>query len=292
MNRPLALRRRPRRLRLTKPRLRTFTPNHLLPNALTVLALCAGLTAMRFGLNGEWRPAVISIVVAAILDSLDGRIARLLNAQSRFGAELDSLADVISFGVAPAVVLYLWVMAGAGNLGWGAALIFAVCMALRLARFNSALDIEPPAYAKSFFTGVPAPAGAGLALLPMVGSFELGEGWLDRPLFVAAWTVMVAFLLISRIPTFSFKTVRVPQWAVAPVLLAIGVVGMAITTAPWPTLAVLGLAYLCTIPVSLYSYWSARRAYEFAAPVEEVMPDLPGVYDTDRRDSAGLPHGP
>src|SRR5215510_133097 len=176
-------------------RLRDQSLNRLIPNMLTIIALCAGLTAIRFGLLGHWEKAVFAIVVAGILDGLDGRIARLLNGASRFGAELDSLSDFISFGVAPALLLYYWTLNGLGGFGWALALLFAVCCALRLARFNTRLEnTDLPAWTSRFFTGVPAPAGAGLALLPIFATLELGRGLVDRPVVVGPFMLLVAGL--------------------------------------------------------------------------------------------------
>ena len=174
---------RKRRQRDREQRIGGGHMNRLIPNAITVGALCAGLSGVRFAIDARWEMAVAAIVVAAILDGLDGRMARLLNGTSKFGAELDSLADFVSFGAAPALIVYLWVLNGWGGVGWVIALGFAVCCALRLARFNTALaDPNPPRWAGHFFTGVPAPAGAGLALLPMMLHFEVGPGWVDKPL--------------------------------------------------------------------------------------------------------------
>jgi CDP-diacylglycerol--serine O-phosphatidyltransferase len=165
--------------------LRDQSINRLIPNMLTVMALCAGLTSMLYALQARWEPAVIAIVAAGVLDGLDGRIARLLNGQSKFGAELDSLSDFISFGVAPALLLYIWQLSELKGLGWAVTMAFAVCCALRLARFNTKLDnTDLPAWTSRFFVGVPAPAGAGLALIPVMATFELGPGYLDHPLFV------------------------------------------------------------------------------------------------------------
>jgi CDP-diacylglycerol--serine O-phosphatidyltransferase len=263
IRRPLPLRRRQRRLRpLRRPGLQGLPVNVLIPNVLTVLALCAGLTSIRFAIGGEWREAVLAIVAAAVLDGLDGRIARLLNGQSRFGAELDSLSDMISFGIAPALLLYLWALQGLGGPGFAPCLVFSVCAALRLARFNSALDMDLPPYAKAYFTGVPAPAGAGLAILPVIGAFATGADVSAHPLLVGAWTVAVGGLMISRLPTFSAKGAKVPPWAVAPVLLAAGLIAAALVGAPWPTLTALGLVYLATLPVAFLRYRARARAWE------------------------------
>ncbi|MFM8801456.1 MAG: CDP-diacylglycerol--serine O-phosphatidyltransferase, partial [Tagaea sp.] len=181
--------------------------NRLIPNAITVAALCAGLSGIRFAMDGRWEWAVTAIVVAAILDGLDGRMARLLNGTSKFGAELDSLSDFVAFGVAPALIVYMWVLNAWGAAGWIICLAYAVCMALRLARFNTMLaDPNPPKWQGHFFVGVPAPAGAGLALLPLMLHFQAGDGWFDRPAIGAATMALVAFLMVSRIPTFRARS--------------------------------------------------------------------------------------
>src|SRR5690606_3162467 len=197
---------------------RTTPGVRLLPNAITVLALCAGLSSVQFALTGDYVLAIGAIGIAAILDSLDGRIARLLDASSKMGAELDSLSDAISFGVAPALVLYVW-MPGDDRFGWVATLIFAVCMVLRLARCGTLLDEDQPAFAGEFFVGVPAPAGGLVALLPVMLTLQFGDGWWSAQLVVVLWTVATAALLISRIPTLSLKKLRAPAKAVAPLLV-------------------------------------------------------------------------
>ncbi|HTH17839.1 MAG TPA: CDP-diacylglycerol--serine O-phosphatidyltransferase, partial [Magnetospirillum sp.] len=212
---------RPHRVRRSKvirpPRIPGLSINRLIPNILTLLALCAGLTSIRFGLHGAWEKAVLSIILAGILDGLDGRVARLLQGTSKFGAELDSLSDFVSFGVAPAMLLYFWTMQGAGGLGWAMVLLYTVCCGLRLARFNTMLgQADLPPYAYNFFTGVPAPAAAGVVLLPMVASFEFGAGFFNRPTLVAVFLLGVSFLMVSTIPTFSFKKVRIPNAWVLP----------------------------------------------------------------------------
>src|SRR5580658_4161803 len=207
---------RPRRVRVRRPQMRgmrvrriqELSVNRLVPNVLTLLALCAGMTAIRFALNGNFPAAVYAIIVAGVLDGLDGRVARMLKATSSFGAELDSLSDFISFGVAPAVVMYLWTMSALHSVGWAIVLIYAVCCALRLARFNTQLTAEPTPVASGYFMGVPAPGGAGLVLMPMYASFEWGD-WVARsPYLGAVWIAGSAFLMVSTLPTLSLKKFR------------------------------------------------------------------------------------
>src|ERR1700693_2988467 len=226
--------------RVRRPRMRVrrrlsdFSVNRMVPNVLTLLALCAGMTAIRFAVNGDFQYATFAIIAAGIFDGLDGRLARLLKATSQFGAELDSLADFISFGVAPATVLYLWTMAALHSVGWAIVLFYAVCCALRLARFNTQLAAEPPPHAAGFFTGVPAPAAAGLVLMPMFVSFEWGEWIVRSPYLNALWIAGIAALMISTIPTFSLKKFSIPHRFVVPTLLGIGLLAAFATTAPWP----------------------------------------------------------
>ncbi|MBL8807653.1 MAG: phosphatidylcholine/phosphatidylserine synthase [Rhodospirillales bacterium] len=242
--------------------------NRLIPNAITVGALCAGLSGIRFAIDARWEMAVGAIIVAAILDGLDGRMARLLNGTSKFGAELDSLSDFVSFGAAPALIVYLWTLNAWGSVGWVIALGFAVCCALRLARFNTALsDPNPPRWSSHFFMGVPAPAGASLALLPMILTFEAGSGWGDRPIVGAVVLAGVATLMVSRIPTFSGKKLHIPRGWMVPTLAAVGVFFAMLASAPWATLLVLGIAYMLAIPVS-FVVQRRMRAAETAAPAE------------------------
>jgi CDP-diacylglycerol---serine O-phosphatidyltransferase len=236
--------------------------NRLIPNVLTLAALCSGLTAIRFALQGEFKLAVIAIIVASIFDSLDGRVARRLGVTSRFGAELDSLSDFLCFGVAPALVLYLASLKDGGALGWVVTLMFPICSALRLARFNTALisDTPPPAWTGSFFTGVPAPAGALLALIPLVMSFEVESHWPRHPLVVGGVMVLMGSLMVSRLPTFSFKRGRVPRHLVLPALLGVALVMGVVATSPWIGLSLLGLVYASLIPFG----WRAYRKQEAA----------------------------
>ncbi|MEC3981522.1 CDP-diacylglycerol--serine O-phosphatidyltransferase [Amycolatopsis sp. H20-H5] len=250
---------------------RVTTPGiRLLPNAITVLALCAGLSAVQFALSGNYPMAIAAIGIAAVLDSLDGRIARLLDATSKMGAELDSLSDGISFGVAPALVLYVW-HSGGDRVGWVASLIFAVCMILRLARFNTLLDdTEQPPYASEFFVGVPAPAGGLLAMLPLILAEQFGEGWWSSQYVAWIWTIAIAALLISRIPTLSLKTVRAPAKAIAPLLVGVGLLAAAIIQFPLVALAIALVLYLAHIPYSVYRHrWLAEHPEAWAVPPRE-----------------------
>ena len=249
-----------------KPNRRSFRGVPLrviLPNLITLLALCMGITAIRFAIEGHFDKAVYSIVAAAVLDGLDGRLARALQGTTRFGAELDSLADFIDFGVAPALVLYLWSLHQFKSLGWFTALVFAVACALRLARFNVAIeDPERPAWTSQFFTGMPAPAGAIVALMPLY--LHLSEvGLANAPAFVPfeiAYVLGVAFLMASRIPHFSGKTWgRVPREHVIVVLFGVAVTVLLLYTFPMEMLIALTLFYLGMIPVSM------RRARKMAA---------------------------
>jgi len=256
----------------TRPRFEGLSFNRLIPNIMTLLGLCAGLVAIRFAIDGRWAPAATFIVVAGVIDGLDGRLARLLKATSRFGAEFDSLADFLSFGVAPALVLYLWSLHVVGPLGFVPCLLFAVCSALRLARFNASLDVglaPKPAYAYNFFTGVPAPAGAGCALFPLFGALALGEwGWeglaaiIRHPAPVGFVLVLVGGLMVSTLPTWSFKNFKVPREAVLPLLLGVGLYVALLVAEPWAALAAGGIIYLGMLPFSVRSYLALKREAE------------------------------
>lgn len=270
---------------MRRPRVRvrpigTLSLNRLIPNILTLLALCAGMTSIRLAVSGNYEAGATAIIIAGVLDGLDGRIARLLKGTSPFGAQLDSLSDFISFGVAPAVLLYVWTMAQLQSLGWVLVLLFGVCCALRLARFNTQIGAELPPYAYNFFTGVPAPAGAGLVLIPMFLTFEFGTGVFRSPYLNAFVLAGAAALMVSRVPTFSFKRFRVPGHWVLPMLLVIGGLAAFLTTEPWATLLVIGALYLASIPLSVRSYHRLRKAAEElrASPSREASDiDPPGL---------------
>jgi CDP-diacylglycerol--serine O-phosphatidyltransferase len=238
-------------------RFRMVPVRYLLPNLITLLALCSGVTAIRLALEARYELAVACVMLAVVLDAVDGRLARLLKGTSRFGAELDSLADFVNFGVAPAILLYVWSLNSLKTLGWVICLVLAIACALRLARFNVALD-DPnkPAWASQFFTGAPAPAGAGLALLPFylgfLGIIDDGHGW---ALAVGPYVVVIALLMVSRVPTFSGKNMgRIPGDKVLPVLGFTALAVVMLIAYPWEFLTIVSIAYLALIPVSLRSY--------------------------------------
>jgi CDP-diacylglycerol--serine O-phosphatidyltransferase len=254
--------------------LRGFSVNRLIPNVLTLAALCSGLTAIRFALQNEFHLAVIAVFVAAIFDALDGRVARRLGVTSQFGAELDSLSDFLCFGVTPALVLYLASLKDGGALGWVVTLMFPICSALRLARFNTGLlaDTPPPAWTGSYFTGVPAPAGALLALIPLLVSFEADAFWPRHPIVVGAVLVGVGGLMVSRLPTFSFKKGRVPRHLVLPALLLAALVMGVIASSPWIGISLLGLVYLSLIPFSWFAYRKQTLQDRRNAAGRDVVP--------------------
>lgn len=246
--------------------------NKMIPNILTILALSAGMSAIRFGLQDRWEFAALAILAAAILDALDGRIARILKGASKFGAELDSLSDFISFGVAPSMMLYLWVMQDAGRFGWMLTLLFSVCMALRLARFNTVTeDNNQQPWTRNFFSGVPAPAGAGLVLLPMILSFQFGDAVVRQPVLVALFLITVSALLVSSVPTYSFKKIKVLRKYMVPAMILVGALVTALVSAPWSTLTLVLLGYLATIPFSIRAY--RHRIEEDSG--DEVSDDQP-----------------
>ncbi len=244
----------------------------MIPNMVTLAALCFGMTAIRLALLEKFDLAVASILLAAVLDGLDGRVARLLKASSHFGAELDSLSDFICFGVAPGLILYLWSLNSLHSVGWAAILLFAVCSALRLARFNTELgDPVPPAYAASFFTGVPAPAAAGLALMPLAAWFAFDLDLARSPYLIMITTIGVAILMISQVATFSGKRLRIRGHQVVPLMVTVGILAGFALTEPWATLFVLGLFYLASIPISRQAFAARQRAAGETNP-ETVKP--------------------
>jgi CDP-diacylglycerol--serine O-phosphatidyltransferase len=268
-----ARRRLPRRTRFSG---QSF--NRMLPNLMTLLGLCIGLSAIRLGMNGKFGDAVIALAVSAVIDGLDGRLARLLKATSRFGAEFDSLADFLCFGVAPGLIMYMWSLQPWGAIGFLPPLMFTSAMALRLARFNAALDSAPKAaFAYNFFTGVPAPAGAGLALIPLFLGLEADKLHLvwarvavGYPLFTGAVLVGVGLLCVSTLPVWSFKNFKIPTESILPMLLGVVVFAAILFADPYGAGALLGIAYLVMLPFSLRSYRYLARQAETRRAAAEV----------------------
>lgn len=248
-----------------------LTLRAMTPNAITTAALCSGLTGIRFAVTAasgtdpvlvaeDWRKAVAAVILAGLLDGIDGRIARLLKAQSRFGAELDSLADNVSFGVAPALILFLWSLQEAPRIGWFAALAVAIACALRLARFNAQIDVEhQPHKSAGFLTGIPAPVAAGLAFLPMYLWIATDDPVFRLPIVVGPWLVLIAFLMISNIATLSWTSLR-PRRSVRLELIAlVGLVTVALLTEPWLTLVGISVVYVLFLPVGFVRYAKVKR---------------------------------
>jgi len=255
----------------------------MVPNAVTALALCFGLTGVRFAITAsqgqaaDWQLALACVVGAGVLDGLDGRIARLLRAQSNFGAELDSLSDNIAFGTAPALILFLWSLQYAPKFGWTAALALAVCCALRLARFNARIDAaDQPHKSAGFNTGVPAPAGAGLAFLPVFLWLVTGSAWFQAWYVVMPWVLFVALMMISSIPTYSWSSVRIRSGWRLFALAGIALLGTALLTAPWHTLLAITALYLLMIPFSFASYARVRQRRATALGRASAAGSAPG----------------
>lgn len=233
------------------------------PNAVTAMALCLGLTGVRYALANKWEMAVACVILAGVLDGLDGRIARLLRGESRFGAELDSLSDSIAFGVAPAIIIYLWSLQYFPKFGWVFALAHALTCALRLARFNARIDVDhQPHKSAGFMTGVPAPTGAGLAFVPMYCWFISDAAIFRSWYLVAPWMAFVAFLMISNLATFSWSALRLRRRIRLEVIAVAGLVAALLLTVPWFTLLAISLLYLALIPFGLISYRKLRKTVE------------------------------
>ncbi|HEV2569502.1 phosphatidylcholine/phosphatidylserine synthase [Sphingomonas sp.] len=249
----------------------------VVPNAVTALALCVGLTGVRFAIAGQWENAMYAIVAAGVLDAMDGRIARALKGQSRFGAELDSLSDVIAFGVSPALIIHLWALQQWPRIGWIFALAYAVCMALRLARFNARIDVEDqPHKSAGFLTGVPAPVGAGLLFLPIFLwlASDRQWTWLQDYRLLAPWAAAIAFLAISNVATFSWGSLRLRRNVRLEAIVVIALLGAAVFSAPWETLIVISVVYLALIPFSVRAYSKVKRRRRDAAE-RSAAPDGP-----------------
>ena len=240
----------------TQPRReRRYRLRALIPNMLTIMALCAGLSGVRYAMDGRFELAAGLIILAATLDALDGRSARFLNSQSKLGAELDSFADSISCGVAPAMMVYLWTLHTIPGMGWAVVLLFATCCVLRLARFNAALDDED-VHDGQFFTGVPAPAAAGCAITPMLASFSLDWAFLSTWWLNAGLLVFIAAMMVSPVPTLSLKKLRVSRSRVLPVLVGVAALVACLAADFWLTFSVIGVCYVLLIPIS--ARWAVK----------------------------------
>ena len=255
------------------PRIREIPMRMVLPNLVTVLAICAGLSGIRFGFEGRFETAVVMVLLAAFLDGIDGRLARMLKATSKFGAQMDSLADIVNFGVAPALVLYAFMLDQAGSPGWIAALLFAIACGLRLARFN-VLDeeMDRPSWQSEYFVGVPAPAGAVLVMLPLYLSFlRLGVEPTRLTAFVATgFTILVAFLLVSRLPVYSGKSFKIPGDKVLPIILGVVLYILLLMTYPWYTLTASVAGYLVFLPFSVRAYSKRARIEGEKVPPSDI----------------------
>jgi CDP-diacylglycerol--serine O-phosphatidyltransferase len=259
-----------RRRFMRRPRFRAIPVRTLVPNVITLLALCAGLTAIRLAVEDRLEWAMAAIVFAALLDGIDGRVARMLKGTSRFGAELDSLADFVNFGVAPALILYFWGLHELKSAGWIAAMVLAICAALRLARFNVMIeDPNRPAWAANYFVGVPAPAGAITLLLPIYAQ-NLGLHLPSLTPLVFFYTLAIALLMVSKMPTFSGKLIgqRIAREYVPPLFVAAALFMALLLTYPYLTLTVGSLLYLAMIPVSAYRYFAQERKAAAAAKAQ------------------------
>ena len=233
------------------------------PSIITILALSAGLTAIKFGYDGKFEQAVFAIILAGVFDGLDGSVARLLKASSKFGAELDSLSDVIAFGVAPALVLYMWGLEGLGGIGWIVCLLYVVCQALRLARYNSAMDLDDgPRKKAGFLTGIPAPMGAYLALLPLMADFSFPGLIGEYKSIVLVSTALICVGMISKIPTYSIKQLIIRRDHMIYLLLSVGGLVASITTYGWVPVVVFGVGYMGLIPFAIRSYSKAQKEFK------------------------------
>lgn len=257
-------------LKNTGKRIKDLPLNRIAPNMVTMMALCSGVTSLRFAMEGNFQWAVLSIIAAAFFDALDGRVARMLNGASDFGAELDSLSDVICFGVAPGVLMYRWALTSADSAGWVFALFVPVCCALRLARFNVMLDEEPqPAYWTHFFVGLPAPGGAFVALTPAMLYFQTGCEFFKNGPVVEAFLLISALLMASRLPTISLKHIRVPVRFVVLLMALGGFYAGALLYRPWLIFSLTFLFYLASVPVCSIVFLRLKKKAEAAGKETE-----------------------
>jgi len=248
-----------------KRRFRSVSIFWLLPNMLTIGGFVSGLTALRFALDGRWAGVIVLITVAAVFDALDGRTARRFKTQSAFGAALDSLSDLVVFGVVPALCLFTWALQDSGNIAWVATLFFAVSIALRLARFDSELP-NPADYAANYFTGIPAPAAGFLVLMPIVIDLEFGLEVVRQASYVSIWLVLIGAGAVSTLPTFAGKKLKLPVDTVLPVLALVGLLGAAIVTEPWLTYLAVATVYIVSLPIAAIRFTREKSAQNSSDP--------------------------
>jgi CDP-diacylglycerol--serine O-phosphatidyltransferase len=247
----------------------------ILPNAVTLIGVCIGLTSIKFAIDGKFAIAVIAILFAGLMDALDGRIARLIKGTSKMGKELDSLGDVISFGVAPALIMYFWNLQYLDKLGWFVCLTYVVCVALRLARFNVNSE-EVPSWKDNFFEGMPSPAGGIIVLMPLIYSFSgFGEFFrIDYDLLVPIFFILVSILLISTIPTYSFKKIVIPRSMTKFLLFGIVLFFGALLVYTFKILALSSLVYICLIPISYFHFKKIKKEKNIISDKEEELEDI------------------
>jgi len=252
------------KLQISRKKLTSLPFRKIAPNIVTMLALCAGVTSIRYSISDQWAKAVLCIFLAAFFDGLDGRVARMLKGSTKFGAELDSLSDFVSFGVAPAILLFQWSLFDLPKFGWFFCLLMSVGMAMRLARFNTMLDEEPqPEYWQHFFVGVPAPAAAALTMMPIMISFDFPEieSFIRSHAFCATLLCVVSFLMVSRIPTFSTKKLKIPTYLVLPMMLTVVLFASFIITQPWLTLGIMTITYALSIPIGVLVFLQEKKKH-------------------------------
>jgi len=249
----------------------------VIPNIITIFALILGLTSIKFTMTSDFNLAIVSIVLAAILDAADGRIARLIKGTSKFGAELDSLVDFVNFGVAPALIIYFWELRYLGNIGWILTLIFIICSCLRLARFNVAISNgDKESWKDNFFTGVPTPAGAGILLIPLIYSLSDFFVYYQKNDLSLYFIIIASFLMISKVPTYAFKKIKVNKPFVILILLSFVLLFSFLITYTFNTLFVLGLIYICSIPISFFNFKILKKKYKISDNSSEsvIVEDL------------------
>ena len=263
-----------RKLKLSKNKFSEVPFRKLVPNIVTMLALCSGITSIRYSVQEDWSKAVLFIFLAALFDGLDGRLARMLKASSKFGAELDSLSDFVSFGVAPAILMFQWCLFDLPKIGWFFCLLYAMGMAMRLARFNTMLEDKTiPPYWSHYFTGVPAPAAAAMVMMPVLISFDFiqAENYLRTHLFCGLWMCIVSYLETSRIPTISLKKTKINASMIIPLLIIVALMANFLFTQTWLTLGVLTALYTLSIPLGVLKFLKDKRDFQKAQAVSEQI---------------------